>query len=325
MKRALAQALIAIVLTLVAIEVSLQIISLFANPLVGRSHGLDASSEAITILCVGDSHTYGAPLPGDEAYPAQLQERLEKEYPSREFQVINLGFPGVNSDFVASRLERQILQLRPHVVIISAGLNNRWNELKADDAETDDGTWAALRRALLRVKLIRLAAVAGDKGRFAPPLEGGDGRWHHPDQVESRAALVREGNAKFQGEGLSVRPTEAQVHQMIDRDMERMVRTTREHDTPVIWYSYPGHNAKNQVIMRVINKKGDELGIPVVRAREGYMRASREGYEHEDLFIWGAGFHPTGLLYGYVVESMVPVVAEQLKEWHGIDLDEERD
>jgi hypothetical protein len=77
--------------------------------------------------------------------------------------------------------------------------------------------------------------------------------------------------------------------------------------------------------MRVVNKKGDELGIPVVRAREGYMRASQDGYEHEDLFIWGAGFHPTGLLYGYVVDSMVPVVAEQLKEWHGIDLDEETD
>ena len=46
MKRSLVQALIAVVLTLVAIEVSLQIISIFANPLVGRDYGLDVPESA---------------------------------------------------------------------------------------------------------------------------------------------------------------------------------------------------------------------------------------------------------------------------------------
>jgi hypothetical protein len=29
------------------------------------------------VLCVGDSHTYGAPLPREESYPHQLEEQLE--------------------------------------------------------------------------------------------------------------------------------------------------------------------------------------------------------------------------------------------------------
>ncbi len=40
------------------------------------------------------------------------------------------------------------------------------------------------------------------------------------------------------------------------------------------------------------------------------MRASRADYKHEDRFIWGTGFHPIGLLYSFVVDSMVPAVGD---------------
>ena len=81
MKRTLRQVLIAFVATLLVIEIGLQLASLVARPLLARKAQRDTSPNAIIILCVGDSHTYGAKLPDEESYPSQLQALLAERYP----------------------------------------------------------------------------------------------------------------------------------------------------------------------------------------------------------------------------------------------------
>lgn len=314
MKRTLRQAAIALVVTLLVLEGALQLAGLFAGPMLTRSIDLPGG-DAITILCVGDSHTYGAPLPEEEAYPAQLQVLLEKRYPARDFRVINLGFPGVNSAFLVRRLENQILQIRPDLVMISGGLNNRWNELHADDVPQT--TWHAVRRALLHVKLFRLYSVATAKERFRPS-QSGAGRWDHPD----RDVFWPEMEAHWRTRGGGTVPSEYDdLRLRTERDMERMVAITRALDVPVIWYNYPVQTKDGRVVSAIIDETGERLGIPVVRTILDLERAYRDGYQAADLFVNAAGPHPTGILYGYIAESMVPVVADTLKEWRGIDLD----
>ena len=48
-----------------------------------------------TIVCVGDSHTYGAAVAPEEASPSRLQVELYAAAPGT-YRVINLGIPGHN-------------------------------------------------------------------------------------------------------------------------------------------------------------------------------------------------------------------------------------
>jgi hypothetical protein len=322
MKRTLRQAAIALVITLVVLEIGLQLTSAMARPLFGRTVTGRGGTDVITIVCVGDSHTHGAPLAAEDAYPAQLQVVLEKSYPDHEFNVINLGFAGVNSTYVATRLEKQILQIRPHLVMVSAGANNTWNELGID-ARGGGGTVSAkIRRILLHVKLIRLAALVRNvrsKERFGP-AEAGDGRWQGPDKQEVKEGLkvqLKRRVPQFGGMGLL---EDEPLAAGIEYDMEWIVNTTRAYDIPIIWFNYPWRS--NPRVLRTIDAMGEKLGIPVVRGNDDFNRAVADGYTHDDLLIWASGAHPRRLMYGYVVESMVPVVAAELKKWHGMDLGE---
>ncbi len=338
MKRTLRQALIAFLATLLVIEVVLQLASLVARPLLMRRSSGDASADAITILCVGDSHTYGAPLPDEESYPSQLQVLLDERYPEWEFNVVNLGFPGVNSAFVANRLESQIKQIRPHLVMVSAGSNNIWNTIETEVWETDT-TWDAAKRMLLRVKLFRLAAVTWSTQReyHFQPAEEGKSRWYHEDPqgepIPHTMPLPKFGvtfesrpkKEKFGGDALA---------RSIVFDMERIVALTRAYHLPVIWYNYPwpeklrrARSGRSEavenllLVVETINASGARLGIPVLQTEKDYLRAEADGYTVFDLGDRrAAGLHPSGILFGYIVESMLPLVEEALREWHGIDL-----
>jgi lysophospholipase L1-like esterase len=117
---------------LVAIEIALQIAS-FTGRIFVSPDNVEAAGEGETvILAVGDSHTWGAAVDPEDSYPSQLQKTLELRFPNRSFRVVNLGIPGTNSAFVANRLERQILQIRPHLVILWVGINNLWNVLETE-------------------------------------------------------------------------------------------------------------------------------------------------------------------------------------------------
>jgi lysophospholipase L1-like esterase len=311
MKRTLRQALIAFVLTLVGIELVLQLLGAFGAPIFVRGVPLPGSADAITILCVGDSYTYGAPLPEPDSYPAQLQVLLEKTYPSRKFRVVNLGVPGVNSTFVASRLESELVQIHPKLLMVSAGLNDRWNDLRVTQESV--GVWDAIRRTLLRVKLFRLIAVATEKGQYVP-TESGAGRWQHADQDAVKKELRDKFMAQWsQGNRPVVTPSEDQIKKIIEHDMESIINTARGLDTPVIWYTYPELDDWHNSVVAYIKDKAQRMGVPVVESEKSRTRAMADGYVYDDLFVSAAGPHPTRILYGYIVEDMLPVVAAQLK------------
>jgi hypothetical protein len=74
-------------------------------------------------------------------------------------------------------------------------------------------------------------------------------------------------------------------------------------------------------VLQTIANTGARLGIPVLQAEKDYARARADGHTLRTLGnSRGVGLHPNGILYGYIVESMVPLVEEAMREWHGIYL-----
>lgn len=82
---------------------------------------------ARTILCLGDSCTYGVGASSQRgSYPAQLQYLLDKKYPG-EFRVVSRGLPGVSSRLCVEAFKAYFEDDRPVAVVWCAGANDIWN------------------------------------------------------------------------------------------------------------------------------------------------------------------------------------------------------
>lgn len=82
--------------------------------------------EAVRIVCVGDSHTFGVGTSMQYSYPAQLERLLTLNNYNQRFSVINLGIPGAST-------KRQIQELTlffdnndAKIVILITGRNNHF-------------------------------------------------------------------------------------------------------------------------------------------------------------------------------------------------------
>ena len=80
-----------------------------------------AHAQAPVIVALGDSLTAGLGVAAEEAYPARLQARLERD--GLHYRVVNAG---VSGDTTAGALRRVdwVLRGRPAVVVVALGAND---------------------------------------------------------------------------------------------------------------------------------------------------------------------------------------------------------
>lgn len=290
------RALALVAVCLLALELTLQAASLGLRAVTGRAPHDSLAQDAIRILCVGDSHTYGLPLTAAESYPAQLQTALEKRHPGARFAVANLGIPGVNSAFVANRLERQLLQLRPHLAIVWVGMNNQWNAIESE-AWRGESPWQAARRVLLHSKIFRFASIAWYTHTGHQYDPGERGGWFEGETPPSgRRQLAAE---PMSAPGLA-------------GDLERMAAIASALGTPLVFLTYPMRHQRP--VNDVIELTAQRLAIPVIDTGRDRARALADGYEIIELIDRRAGPHPSALLYRYVVGSLLPAVEESLSD-----------
>ena len=81
--------------------------------------------EAYRIVALGESTTFGVTLyPDDKPWPEQLEQLIrERLRPSRPVEVINAGIPALTLEHNLQRLPRDILLLRPNLIISYHGFN----------------------------------------------------------------------------------------------------------------------------------------------------------------------------------------------------------
>ncbi|MEY2982739.1 MAG: hypothetical protein RL562_2966 [Planctomycetota bacterium] len=171
MARTLRNAALLGLITLVLLEVVLQVGAL----VVAWSHGGGAApqggSDREAVLCVGDSFTYGlgASDPATTSYPAALQDVLDAAEPDR-FHVVRGGYPGRDSRGVLERIDGQLREFAPRHVVILVGLNDRWRQPErlalGEAAAADEGFRLEWRTA----RLWRwLRGKFGERGAGAEP------------------------------------------------------------------------------------------------------------------------------------------------------------
>lgn len=290
--------------SLIAGEAFLQLASVAARSWVEGRGGKVGAEGTLRILCVGDSHTFGLPLPEEESYPAQLAEALSRRHPGIEVEVVNLGIPSLNSSFVANRLEEQMHQIQPQLVIVWVGINNLWNVVETGSRSPGDPWWS-LREFMHQSRLFRLASIvwASNQGhQYDPEQRGG---WWEGEAMPS-------GRLPKGAPRINPRPG-------VLRDFGRMASIARALDTPILFVAYPFSG--QQMISRFILEAGARSGVGVIRTAPAMARARADGFHRADLIDERSGPHPSGILYGYVVEAMLPWVERTLALRSGPSLD----
>ena len=79
------------------------------------------------IICFGDSLTYGTGAPRHKSYPAQLSAMISRP-------VINAGVPGDTTARALERLQEDVLDQLPRIVLITLGGNDLKNGIRNDAA-----------------------------------------------------------------------------------------------------------------------------------------------------------------------------------------------
>lgn len=121
-----------------------------------------------TVLCVGDSFTFGmGTTSGEMSYPRQLERVLEQR-DGQDWVVHSRAVSGRNSREVLERLGGQLEDLTPDLVCILIGLNDRWSrpemlEVGALDGATPPLVASSREPFRWRFRLARAAAWIGER------------------------------------------------------------------------------------------------------------------------------------------------------------------
>lgn len=94
-----------------------------------------------TILCIGDSITYGIGAASDESYPVKLNAKLP------EITVLNAGVPGERVPGTLSRIDRLLSDTAPSLVLLEIGGNDFLHGEKSSVIQSNLDTLIARIRA----------------------------------------------------------------------------------------------------------------------------------------------------------------------------------
>lgn len=146
-------------LGLVLFEGALQLAAFGTFLLHGHSRN-GAGPDPHSILCVGDSYTYGfGATSARYSYPAQLEGLLKRS--GRGWRVLNGGLPGRNSHDLVLHLRSQLSESRPAIVYVMVGANDGWSRpSRATPAEVAHEGTAAFPWRWRTARLLALAHQA---------------------------------------------------------------------------------------------------------------------------------------------------------------------
>lgn len=288
-----------LLLSALLVEIALQVASRFTD----EDPGAWRPGSRVRILAVGDSHTYGAFVEPDAAYPAQLEAQLEARTPGA-YSVINRGVPGMNTSQVRNRLPVWLSRYGADVVVVWAGINNSWNTAETGGAATSWLGW--LEAQATRSRLYRAVRVwIHDRALERVVASGADPAWQVVE-VEGALGAKERWSVRTDGRQEEIlherRPEEsadaAEVSRELERDYAAMVAQVRAAGAELIFITYPYDADWFAVANRALRSVAERTGVAVVDSSESVRRLPRE----QQQLTWAA--HPTAPMYREIARDV---------------------
>ena len=184
-----------ILLILVSAEISLQLIGVGYRWWAACAQASPLTQGEWTILCLGDSFTFGIGAPPQESFPSQLERLLSTRWPTRRIRVVNAGVPSYNSSQVLHHLSQQFDRMHPDLLLVLVGRNDgvsfreaRVEVLEAIGASRSARLFIWFDQWLSHIRLYRLAKLLRMAPR-QPAVQPIRRDAHPPATKEGRAQL----------------------------------------------------------------------------------------------------------------------------------------
>ncbi|MCW5771339.1 MAG: lipolytic protein G-D-S-L family [Rhodospirillaceae bacterium] len=92
------------------------------------------ANKLIKVVALGSSSTAGSGASSPHAaYPAQLDDELERRFEGWDFKVVNLGIGGQLARHMLARMERDVLPRQPHLVLWQTGVNDAIRDVGVEE------------------------------------------------------------------------------------------------------------------------------------------------------------------------------------------------
>ena len=108
---------------LLVAEGALQLGALYLRA-TGREQASAWGTNRRRIVCFGDSNVYGIFEKREDTYPQVLERLWNAATPAQPVEVLNLGFPGLNSSKIRKNFRDLMATLRPDLVLVLVGSND---------------------------------------------------------------------------------------------------------------------------------------------------------------------------------------------------------
>lgn len=306
-----ARALLVLVLAFGVLEASFRL----AGALMPRERGIEGlAADHFVVLCVGDSHTWGA----GKGVPARLAERLAERSP--RYRVVNYGVPGTNTAQLRNRFVSYLERFHPRVVIVWAGVNNRHNRAETEvwqEAGVEQASWArrllddsrvlrAVRMWRQDREMDRLLATTGSYVAPSAEKKDGDRVWgDHRRNLFGEEAVFQ----NVQGDHL---PPDEQAR-VTELDLRWMMEQARRRGIPMLAITYPFPAPMFTAANEGIRKASDEYGVARVdtvgMTDAINARSAAKGEPLPELF--DHTLHPTQRFYDEIGDAVLQKLDER--------------
>jgi acyl-CoA thioesterase-1 len=125
-----------------------------------------ASGERLKIVALGSSSTAGAGASAKRHdYPSRLAAELLRRYPGNEIEVVNRGVNGEEAEQMLARLQRDVIDERPDLVVWQVGTNALLRGTPIEKVES------AVEQGIERLRADNIDVVVMDL-QYAPRVNG---------------------------------------------------------------------------------------------------------------------------------------------------------
>lgn len=275
-----------------------------------------------TILCIGDSSTYGIGATDIEqfSYPVLLENLLKKNNPEMHYNVINKGLPGINSSQVLNRFSNNILEVNPDLVIMQVGVNDWWNLEESNIMKYYNENF--IRKLLLgaeliinRLKLYQFFKLVFVSDNVSNESENLDNNISSLKEELNIAQFNNENKSKGFWFSYSDPMKTVALYHALNENITKIVQLAEKNHISIIFMKYhiggEWHMASGH-----LSKIYTQLNVPFIDNKISFEEAKRKG-----LNVFGNdNWHPGDLGYSLIAKNIYNKLVE-LKIIKGIEIE----
>jgi len=276
------------------------------------------------VLALGDSNTYGIYLPENQSYPARLQAQWNQRFPDQPIEVLNMGYPGMNSFRILDNFDSMVETVKPDLILLLVGTNDFWT---APELLRGDGLsvvqklkkflheWSRVYRLYYMWQQSRVAHYEVDTGKRADFgwIEDRKYRigamlaWKQDKLNTENEEVIKFGRKRF----VAMRDGRSSGHfNYLKLNLGKMALIAQRNGVPLYLLTYAASKGYYHDPNLRIREAASEFGLPLIDLEDAFRRECPDSSRCPQLFF--GDLHPNAEGYAKVASLIVDRLS---KDW----------